>query len=322
MTTATETPELTEVTARRGVGAVDLLWLTWRQHRWTVASGVVLVLAIWGYILWNESAINPQAFAQCRERCFFLQAFGVMADERTAADIHIALAGVFGLIIAVFWAAPLIAREYEQRTNLLAWSQDVSARRWLFGKIVPLAVVATGMAALLGAMVVGEVNRLHGIESDFYPQFTLLRFDASVPLQASVALFGFALGVAVSSVVRRVVPAMAVTALLFVGIRLGLTQLRFHYLPPVRLIGSVSQTPLPPNYTEVPMLVFGQIDSAGNLVSRYDQGRTDIVGTYIDYQPLERLAPFRLIEAGIFLVLTVAAFAVLWIRMRRIGALP
>lgn len=319
MTTAAQTPELTEATARRGVGAVDLLWLTWRQHRWTIATGALLVLAMWGFVRWNESAMKP--WDTCGGACVSANEFGINAGARTMTDIQIAVAGLFGPLIAVFWAAPLIGREYEQRTNLLAWSQDVSARRWLFGKIIPLAVLATGLAALLGAMVVDEVNRLHGIEPDFYSQFTLLRFDASVPLQASIALFGLALGVAVSSVVRRAVPAMAVTALLFAGIRLGLTQLRFHYLPPTRLFSSLAGPPLPPNYTEVPMLVYGQVDSAGNLVSRYDQGRTDIVGQYLDYQPLSRLVPFQLIETGVFLVLTVAAFAALWIRMRRSGAL-
>ena len=287
---------------KRQVGVLDLLWLVWRQHRWTIITGVGLLLAAWGFVLWNESTVDPADFARCRESCQQLELFGAFADQRSFADVHIIIAGAFGLLIAVFWAAPLIAREYEQRTNLLVWSQDVSVPRWLLGKVVPLAVVGTALAALLGTIVSNEVDRMHALGNDYYDEFTLLHFEASVPLQAAYALFGFALGVAVSAVVRRTVPAMATTAVLFAAVRLAVVPLRYSYIPPVRVF-------YPPN--------------GGNAVFPTGDAMIVNVGNnqFFDYQPADRLATFRLIEAGIFLVLAVALFAVMWLRMRRTAAL-
>src|SRR5205807_1422520 len=44
----------TQAETRARVGTLDLLWLTWRQHRWAIVSGAVFVVALGGYILWNE----------------------------------------------------------------------------------------------------------------------------------------------------------------------------------------------------------------------------------------------------------------------------
>ncbi|HEX4726132.1 MAG TPA: ABC transporter permease subunit, partial [Pseudonocardiaceae bacterium] len=308
-------PDQTATGGKRQICVLDLLWLVWRQHRWTIITGVVLLLAAWGFVLWNESTVNPTDFARCRELCQPFRLFGTFADQRLIADVHVVLAGAFGLFIAVFWAAPLIAREYEQHTNLLVWSQDVSVPGWLLGKIVPLAGVATGLAVLLSAIVSNEVDRMHALANTYYAEFTLLHFEASVPLQAAYALFGFALGVAVSALVRRTVPAMAITAVLFSAVRLGMIPLRYHYFPPVRLF-----TPLAADNSVIPTgdylaVDFGYVNASGQLVGPSFQctGPTNtaaeyraclrqngIAGSVIDYQPADRLATFRLIEAGIF----------------------
>jgi hypothetical protein len=51
------------------------------------------------------------------------------------------------LLIGVFIGVPLLAREHEQRTLLLAWSQDVSPVRWLWTKLAllgPFVAILTG----------------------------------------------------------------------------------------------------------------------------------------------------------------------------------
>ncbi len=38
---------------------------------------------------------------------------------------------VVPLLLGLFWGAPLLAREFEDGTNGLAWTQGITRRRWL-----------------------------------------------------------------------------------------------------------------------------------------------------------------------------------------------
>lgn len=170
-------------TTRARVSVVDLGWLTWRQHRWSVLSVGVAMLALFGY--------------------------GATHDPRQTVDYQIYVLPSMAGIIAVFWAAPLLAREYEQHTTLLAWSQDVTPLRWLVGKAVPLAVIAVGLAAATGALASSVADSLHHLRPQDFTRFDGLHFEMSVLPQVGYVLFGFALGLALSALIRRTVPAMA-----------------------------------------------------------------------------------------------------------------
>jgi hypothetical protein len=321
----------TRAETRARVGTLDLLWLTWRQHRWAIGSGVVFVVALSGYILWNER--ETAQTASCGGPCFSLQLFGMFADTRGVADLQDGIAAAFGLVIAVFWAAPLLAREFEQRTNLLAWSQDVSPWRWLRSQAGWLTLAAAVLGTVLGTAVVGQADGLSGLKPSSYGEFTLLRFEAFLPLQIAYVLFGFALGLAASALLRRVVPAMGVTAVVFLGVRFGLSQYRPYYLAPVRSIAPFSNFSMPYVGNNGLMLQFGMagangqpldvnnlaclrtVSSDASYVACLRSG--GVVGQFVDFQPDYRLTALRYIEVAIFLVLAAALFAVVWLRMRR-----
>jgi hypothetical protein len=248
------------------------------------------------------------------------------------ADQQLWLATGFGGIVAVFWAAPLVAREFEQRTYLLAWSQDVPAWRWLVGKVVVLAVAAAALAAVLGVVAGGMVDRLAAADSKDYSAFDGMHFEASLPLQITYVLFGFALGLAASVLLRRTVPAMGVALGVFAGVRAAVSLLRHNYLPPAHLF-----TALPDSFgahqIDGLFLSVQSVDAAGRPVTDLPINclananteaaqevclrRNGIVGYLTQYQPIDRLPTFRLIEAGIFVVLAVALFAVTWLWLRR-----
>ncbi|HEY3606375.1 MAG TPA: ABC transporter permease subunit [Pseudonocardiaceae bacterium] len=316
---------------RARVGARDLLWLAWRQHRWVILSGAVLVAVLCGYMLSNEAGIVPVTYQSCGPLCTEL--FGRFPEQSAAADVQLWLATGFGGLVGVFWAAPLVAREFEQGTQLLAWSQDVSARRWLVGKVVVLAVAAVGFAAVLGVVAGGLVGRLASGDPTFYSAFSGTRFEASASLQASFALFGFALGLAASVLLRRTIPAMGVTLVLFAGVRGAVSLLRLHYLPPIQLLVPVGgNTPVATAGRVI--LSWDMVNTAGQVVTAipancmlpgtYTEAvmnaclvRNGILHNLVVYQPADRLPTFRLIETGIFVVLAVALFAVTWLWLRR-----
>ena len=58
-----------------------------------------------------------------------------------------------GVIAAPRIGVPVLSREHEQRTLLLAWSQDVSPVRWLWTKLALLG----GFVAALTAVVVPQL---------------------------------------------------------------------------------------------------------------------------------------------------------------------
>jgi hypothetical protein len=316
---------------RARVGAPDLLWLAWRQHRWTIVSGAALVAGLCAYMLWNVATIVPVTYGPCGTACF--QIFGESPHQEGLVATQLWLAAGFGGLVAAFWAAPLVAREFEQGTHLLAWSQDVSARRWLVGKVVVLVVAAMAFAAVLGAVAAGVVDRISGADPQFFSAFEGLHFEASAPLQTAYVLFGFALGLTASVLLRRTVPAMGVTLAVFAGVRAAVSLLRLDYLPPAHLVVPLSTDPTVAAAGGVILNEY-QVDAAGQQVTELRINcldgpnlpaaainpclrRNGIVGDFILYQPADRLPTFRLFEAGIFVVLAVALFVVTWLWLRR-----
>src|SRR5699024_8746632 len=104
----------------------------------------------------------------------------------------------YGAVVAVFWAAPLLAREHEQRTHLFAWGQDVSALRWLAGKTLLLATIAAAFAALLGSLGTLLLRQFNTAATTSrhvgFAVFDGRLFEAAPLVQVGYALFGFALG--------------------------------------------------------------------------------------------------------------------------------
>jgi hypothetical protein len=96
-------------------------------------------------------------------------------------------------IIGAMTGAPLVAREIEQRTQLAAWTQSVSRRRWYVTKIAAL----TGNAWLQHQLTAGDTT------SSRWSWFVSIKLAL-----AGEAALGFALGVAFGAMLRRTLPAI------------------------------------------------------------------------------------------------------------------
>ena len=108
-------------------------------------------------------------------------------------------------IIGAMTGAPLVAREVEQRTQLAAWTQSVSRRRWYVTKIAVLtaALAVAGLAA--GAANAWLQHQLTAGDT------TSSRWSWFVSINlalAGEAALGFALGVAFGALLRRTLPAI------------------------------------------------------------------------------------------------------------------
>jgi hypothetical protein len=116
------------------------------------------------------------------------------------------------VIVGVLVGAPVVAREVEQRTQVVAWTQSISRRRWY---VLKTAALATGLA--VAGLIAGIANdRVQipltrgGLTSSRWPWFFSIDL---VP--AAEVLLAFALAVAIGAYLRRTLAAVGAALISF-----------------------------------------------------------------------------------------------------------
>ena len=119
------------------------------------------------------------------------------------------------VLTGVLVGAPLVARELEQRTQLVAWTQSVARRSWYTTKV---GVLAAGLA--VAGLLIGLANdRLQdpltrgGLTSSRWPWF----FSIDIA-PAAEAVLAFALAVAMGAWLRRTIPAIGAALVGFLAL--------------------------------------------------------------------------------------------------------
>jgi hypothetical protein len=222
-----------------------MIWLTWRQHRLqaVTAAGVLGVLAIFLVVTGHQMTgyLHSTGLSTCLSEHGNCASLGQLFENRYGTLLSdIAYFNLLPLLVGMFWGAPLLAREYELGTDVLAWSQTVSRRRWLIVKLTAFIAVAvlasTGFSLLFGWWFRRFAQlAVHGGQSRIQPNV----FDVQGLVPIGYTLFAFALGTAAGALIRRTLPAMAVTVGAFVVARLSIQALRGHLLTPLRSVRSL-----------------------------------------------------------------------------------
>ncbi|MCR3746171.1 hypothetical protein [Lentzea californiensis] len=279
----------------------SIIWLTWRQHRWSILGvTAVALLAVYGLVSTEFEGGSPT-----------MPIVGFYA-------LMVQLG--FGGVIGMFWGAPLIARELEERTYFVAWGQDVTPVEWLRGKLLVLGV----LAVLLGALV-GTGDGYVGTRRSWSS------FEANLLVQAGYAVLGLAVGVLVGLLTRHVMTAIAGTLVFFTLARVLVSVVgRDYYLPPARVIVRWEETPVVPERgLELgngfigpdlePVPVLDRCLEAINTNTCMRNARAAI-GTYVEYQPVERVTTFQVIEFFLCVLLASGLFLLVFRLMRHGGA--
>jgi hypothetical protein len=313
-----------------------MTWLTWRQHRFEALGTALVVLPFLLAVIGLLIAVQP-VLDQIRHACpSFGDACQIASqpyDDRFATLHQLIEAVLIGLPIlpGLFIGAPLIARELEQGTEQLVWSQGITRRRWLFAK---LAIV--GGATLIAAIVVAVAGQASSSARPAAAYSQWHAFDIQGPEFAAYALFSLALGVAAGALIGRTVPAMAVALVGFIGTRMAIEFLaRPNFLPPlVWNVGSSADG----NQGDVWMIGDQrQVDLAGNAIGsdRFNQAfnscgsvanasdaltsclRAHGVQILQSYQPAGRFLLFQGIESAIFVIAAAGLLALTFWSVRR-----
>jgi ABC-type xylose transport system permease subunit len=189
----------------------------------------------------------------------------------------------------------------------------VTRLRWLSVKLVLVFVPLLLAAALVGLIEALLIN-VQGSQANRWAFF-----DQQAPVTVAVTFFALALGVAAGAVVRRSIPAMAVTLIGFVIVRVGLAVLaRPQYIAPARLVSHDLAAPYA-NPTAWYLDNGSYYDSAGHLLKQ----RRPTVGPQFSYfiqtyQPADRFWAFQTIESAILsgLAILILGFAIYWVTRR------
>ena len=122
-----------------------MIWLAWRRRRGaviaTAAALLIAAMLLWltGRSMWSE--FQEGGLAACIEGlggARWVPVSGGCQDEAQAFAARFFSMRLLGLVlftfvplvIGMFWGAPTIAREIEDDTISLVWTQGMSRRRW------------------------------------------------------------------------------------------------------------------------------------------------------------------------------------------------
>src|SRR5262249_24313150 len=148
-------------------------------------------------------------------------------------------------VIGMFWGAPLIARELEDRTYRLAWTQSVTRTRWLAVKLGLLGLAAMAITGLFSLIVTWWASPLDRAATLGSP---ILSNRMMPPLFPGPGLPPLAhppsaspLGPTPGARPGRPVPAMAVPIVIFAAAQLITpTFVRPYLIPPAHTTVAVS----------------------------------------------------------------------------------
>jgi hypothetical protein len=228
-----------------------MTWFTLRQFRGqAITCGAVLaafaiLFAVTGPQLVND--FRSSGLSTCHLNCAsFASRF---SDDLTSGGPAIYeflfFAGIVALylvpaLIGIFWGAPLVARELETGTFRLGWNQSVTRTRWAAAKLAIVGLASMAVAGLLSLMIswwagpvdtaldYGGPNAHSGLT-----RIDPLVFGARGIVPIGYAAFAFALGVTTGLLLRRTLPAMALTLAVFLAVQIMVpTLVRPHIIPP------------------------------------------------------------------------------------------
>jgi ABC-type transport system involved in multi-copper enzyme maturation permease subunit len=191
-----------------------MTWLIWRQHRRqaiaaSIALGiaaVVLVVTGFGILATYHTALRTCATGL--GGCGNLDGQVFQGGYNRFFDLVDAVGFALPILFAIFWGAPLVAREIEEGVHRLAWSQSITRLRWLGVKLA-WALGAAALTAGAWALLVSWWYRpINAIQQN---RFGSIIFDTQALVPIGYAVCGVALGCLIGALFRRSLLAMGTT---------------------------------------------------------------------------------------------------------------
>ncbi|MGH4031015.1 ABC transporter permease [Actinomycetota bacterium Odt1-20B] len=302
-----------------------LAWLMVRQHR---AAVLACAAATVGGALWIISK-RASTLSSLHAAGWPAKPLGSLdADVINRASQNITDVGGYlfflPLLLGVFFGAPLIASDQEHGTAQLVTTQSVSKRRWLLWKLGFALALVTVTTAVLSALFTWWWRSAAPLAT--YSWLDDATFSTTGPVLVAAALFTTSLGILIGTLVRRAVPAMAVTLGVTAVTRLVVEHFRPDFATPHRAAFPLDTDP--PAWLADVTQVDQWIGTASGKVYGYGtcttakspeacRDRLGIVNSVWDYFTYGQLGGMQWVEAGIYLALTAVLITLFLWRTRR-----
>jgi hypothetical protein len=311
-----------------------MIWLTWRQHRFeTLMAGAVMALLSTFLIKTGTdmaSVFQHTGLSACLSHApspsSCLQLSTAFNTRFSAVTVIVPWLNFVPLVLGILLAAPVVL-DLEHGTYRLAWTQSVTRGRWLAVKLTLIMAGAVAGALLLVALMTWWNGPLDQISS----RLNRDQFDFEGIVPVAYTLFAAALCLAAGSLLRRVLPAVGVTAVGYLVARIGLQSVvGSGYLAPVTKHMPFTAAALGPGpHSRADLFIRSDASipkavqhaclggalrppppgSAGAAAVQACFGRHGVFATVV-YQPASRFWLFQGIESAIFLVPTLVLLAV------------
>jgi hypothetical protein len=242
----------------------------------------------------------------------------------------------------------MVARELETGTHRLAWNQSVTRTRWLATKLGLTTLATVTAVGLLTLAVTWWAGPLDGTTSSAHgglpARLTPVAFAMRGVAPIGYAVFALTLGVSLGILLRRTVPAMALTLAIFTVVQIIVPiWIRPHLLPPTQQIVTIADSNFDGLMRSSPDSAFRltvntgnprdwilsnqTVDGSGHVVGslpswmqdclplRPGTGRSGLQPCFtrltdlgyhqrLAYQPAHRFWPLQWAETGLFLALS------------------
>jgi ABC-2 family transporter protein len=349
-----------------------MIWLSFRTQRMQLAITAVFSLALAAAILYVGTNAQTVAGNLTHRGCDSTSAFLAVGTPSTICQslfdqqrplqwfegIIRVLIVLFPVVIGLMVGGPLVARELERRTNRLLWTQSVTRTRLLAAKLsVAGGAILAATLVLLPSEVWWARLGINGANQSelqgFHQQSGSLDphvFYTSGIVPVTLGVFAFALGTALSALIRRSGPAIVFGAPLY-GLFYALcAHVRFDLIAPVIAVitrpQSFSPSPSPAPTVEFPGALMnvgyipigrtgpapGQNWNTGNDIVHHCQDlaqtsnwtATDAACAVqhklqyvVQYQPNSHYWPLQFAESGLFVAAAIALIGVTVLAVRR-----
>jgi hypothetical protein len=201
----------------------QMFWITWRQHRGLLVSvGVTSVAMVAAMLVLGTRihqdyatlmACHPAASAACQGMSNFFNS----KEWRLAEIVRIAVQAL-PVLLAMFAGPPVLARELEDGTFRYAWTQGMGRVRWTVLKLALLGsviVIAALVISQLFEWFIGPYQAAQDLTSYGWGHSATVYdwsvFNLTGVSGAAWTLAALCLGAFVGMLVRRILPAMAIT---------------------------------------------------------------------------------------------------------------